>query len=316
MNAHQQDKFTELVAQFAALFAGREDAYGTGRGECIRRPLTFVNYRMHLRGDGHGLGVYPMLENDHVWFAAIDLDCPDFDFIRSLQPLIPGASWIERSRSGNAHLWVFFTEPCPAWVARGVLRKALEAGGRPNVEVFPKQDRLRPGMLGNYINLPYHGDDRPVLDPRFFPDELTLGEFVGAAHERRTEPESWERRALALGIVPPDQREALAEFGTRENVHPCAMHIYENRHSNPLVPGHRHDVLLALTKQLANWRAISEPTVRRMVHEVNEAGTVPAPVDDVDRIIDTVYNAGYTSTGCNEPLVVPYVRDDCPIAHG
>lgn len=306
----------QLTEMFAELFIGREDAYGTGRGECVRNPLTLMQYSVHLLGSGPGLGVYPIREDNTIRFAAIDLDCPDFDFVRGLQPFIPGTTWIERSRSGNAHLWAFFRESCPAWVARGILRKALEVGGRPNVEVFPKQDELREGMLGNYINLPYHGDERPIIhdDDGWQPWDCRA--WIELALAERTDPESWERRALALGVVPPDQRPQLSEFGERENVHECAMYIYEGRHERPLQPGHRHDVLFALSKQLLNWRALSQETARRMVHEVNDAGLEPAPSQEVDRWFDTVLQAGYTSTGCNEPLLADYVRPDCPIANG
>ncbi len=306
----------DLIDGFAELFQGREDAYGTGRGECIRRPLTQVQYHVHLRGDGHGLGVYPMRPDNTVRFAAIDLDCPDFDFVRDLQPFLPGFTWIERSRSGNAHLWAFFAQPCPAWVARGIMRAALEAGGRPNVEVFPKQDELREGMLGNYINLPYHGSDRPVVGHDEGYPPVPLPWFVENALAERIDPESWERRALALGIVPPEQRPALSEFGERENVHPCALYIWEGRYERPLQPGHRHDVLFALSKQLLNWRSLSQDTARRMVHEVNDAAVEPAPSAEVDRWFDTVLQARYTSTGCDEPLVREYARPDCPVANG
>src|SRR5690606_14329823 len=103
-----------------------------------------------------------------------------------------GRTWIERSRSGNAHVWVFFSEPCPAWAARGILSAATESLGRPDVEVFPKQDELRLDIdgrqpLGNYINLPYFGrTERPMIRPGA--SDYTFAEFVSAAWEQRTDP--------------------------------------------------------------------------------------------------------------------------------
>jgi hypothetical protein len=146
------------------LFSGRKDAYGTGRGQWIKREPTPDVYAEHLRGEGPGLGIAPLLDDGTVWFAAIDLDEPDFDAAREMQEFLSfGATWVERSRSGNAHVWAFFEHPIQAWIARGILREATAAIGKPAVEVFPKQDKLREGMVGNYINLPYHGDDRPIL---------------------------------------------------------------------------------------------------------------------------------------------------------
>jgi hypothetical protein len=79
-----------------------------------------------------------------------------------MQEYIPGTSFIERSRSGNAHVWVFFSEPLEAWVAMGILKEATSGGGKQHVEVFPKNHDFAKVKLGNYINLPYHGSDRPI----------------------------------------------------------------------------------------------------------------------------------------------------------
>jgi hypothetical protein len=71
--------------------------------------------------------------------------------------------YLERSRSKGWHVWVFFDAPVPARDIRRVLRHSLALAGLPaSTEVFPKQDRLGNGTrLGNYVNLPYAGGDRP-----------------------------------------------------------------------------------------------------------------------------------------------------------
>jgi len=153
------------VEQFARLFRGRTDVLGTGDKppKVQRRPVTLVDYESHLAGDGNGIGIYPMLDTNEVWFCAIDLDEPDFALAQMMMKLIPGATYLERSRSGNAHVWAFFSSPAPAWAVRTILRGATQSVGRPDVEIFPKQDGLRADMIGNFINLPYHGEDRPML---------------------------------------------------------------------------------------------------------------------------------------------------------
>jgi hypothetical protein len=179
------------------------------------------------------MGIFPMLDDNTVWFGAVDLDEPNFELARQMQTLIPGASWLERSRSGNAHVWVFFEQPAPAWAVRAVLRGATQAVGRPDVEVFPKQDRLREGMVGNYINLPLFGDERPILesgpgDPEKWWEweKRTVLEMM---YDKRQDPAAWERRARALGAVPPSEREATAEWGTQANLHRCADYIMRHR---------------------------------------------------------------------------------------
>ena len=81
-----------------------------------------------------------------------------------MQGYIPGTTWLERSRSGNAHIWVFFSEPM-----RGMGGDGAPEGGarsppaRKHVEVFPKNHDFERVKFGNYINLPYHGDERPIM---------------------------------------------------------------------------------------------------------------------------------------------------------
>lgn len=102
--------------------------------DCIHRrflPVTYDVIRNHLLGsdpqDTTGrdftIGVYPMLLDETCWFLAVDFDkaswredaqafletCKHFD--------VPAA--LERSRSGNGgHIWIFFSEPVPAVLAR------------------------------------------------------------------------------------------------------------------------------------------------------------------------------------------------------
>lgn len=156
------DKAT--VERFMALFQGLDIAFGTGRGEWVKRAPRFEDWRKHLDGVGAGMGIAPLRPDNTVMFAAIDLDEPDFDAAREMQTYIPGVTWLERSRSGNAHVWTFFREPLEAWVAMGVLKEATLAAGKNHVEVFPKNHDFSKVKLGNYINLPFHGDQRPILE--------------------------------------------------------------------------------------------------------------------------------------------------------
>lgn len=311
----------EFVAKFEALFAGRKDAFGRGKGLIERQPLTISEYAEHLAGEGSGLGVFPLRDDGTVRFAAIDLDEPNFGLARELQDFLPGQTWIEKSRSGNAHVWAFFDGDVEGWIPRGIMKSALEAMGRKNVEVFPKQDRLRPGMIGNYINLPYHGDDRPILDvyesveghlqPLLHPHE-----FLNAAFDGRNDPADWRRRSQVLGIVSPQAKPDMSEFGDRTLVHPCAIYIYEHRFDNPIREGNRAKVLFTLAKQLLNWKAITAERALEMMLDVNAAGDPPAPDREVRRIWQSVIDGQYRSTGCDDPLVRDYVRPDCPIRNG
>ena len=76
---------------------------------------------------------------------------------------------LEVSRSGlGAHVWLFFTAPVPAVTARqvgsGLLREAIAVRGRMDLSsydrLFPSQDVVQAGGLGNLIAAPLQGRAR------------------------------------------------------------------------------------------------------------------------------------------------------------
>ena len=307
---------TETVQQFASLFAGRTDAYGTGQGRWIKNPPTLDIYRNHLLGQGPGLGIAPLRDDGTVLFAAIDLDEPDFDAAFEMQGYLPGPSFVESSRSGNAHVWVFFGAPIEAWIPRGILKEAILAAGKEHVEVFPKQDRLLPGMLGNYINLPYYGKDRPIYTGASrLP--YTLEGFIESAQCGLNDRQTWLNRANWLSIGPPEARSTEhAEFGTQEQLHICADYVIDNCSINPVMPGHRAVVFFALAKQLLNCVLFDADETLRILREVNAESPEPVPDSELRRTVDNVVRGQFTSTGCDDPLFAPYAHPDCPIANG
>lgn len=312
---------------FERLFKGRTDAVGLGRGGVQRRQLHSDDYRRHLAGEV-AIGVFPMRPDNRVWFAAVDLDRPDFDLARAVAGLLPGTAYLERSRSGNAHVWVFFDSPVEAWIPRGVMRAALEVYGEPHVEVFPKQDALPPVLpgeptpLGNYINLPYYGDTRPIVwttdndDDELFP--FDAGSFVVDALEHLQSPASWRLRAEFLGIVPPAARTPSArEFGSSETLHVCAEYILEGARSGqrPIREGGRSIVFFNLAKQLLMWERLDQDDAWELLVEINEAAEPPLPKAELRRVFGNAASGRWTSTGCDDPNFLPYASPACPIAN-
>jgi len=296
------------VADFAELFSGRLDAIGSGRGGVERRRVTLDDYAAHLRGEGDGIGIFPLRDDGTVSFAAIDLDEPDFDAAQEMADLLPGVAWLERSRSGNAHIWAFFAGAIPAWVPRGIMREVLAAVGKPNVEVFPKQDRLGPDMIGNYITLPLHGKERQFLA---IPSDLA----ITLTMEARNDPADWQTRAQFLGIAPPEEREQPAVFGRQPYLHRCAERILRWARVNPVVAGHRSVVYFSVAKQLLNWEAIDEEAAWEQLQNLEAHSPDRIPERELRRIFNNAARRGFTSTGCDDPLMAPYVAPDCPIAH-
>ncbi len=153
-------------------------------------PIKDEMIARHLKGhDDHDkpfvAGVYPMLPDDQCAFLATDFDEGDWQRdVRAFTAVcrehgLPIA--IERSRSGKgAHAWLFFAESIPAIQARRLgalmitrtLDRTPDLGFKSYDRLFPSQDHLAEGGLGNLIALPLQGMARRVGNSVFIDDNL------------------------------------------------------------------------------------------------------------------------------------------------
>ena len=138
-------------------------------------PANELMIRNHLLGQDPSeptgkdftAGIYPLLLDETCWFLATDFDKRTWQedaaaFLETCQiHNVPAV--LERSRSGNGgHIWIFFSQPIPAKVARRLgsylLTRTMEQ--RPEIgfdsydRFFPSQDTLPQGGYGNLIVLP------------------------------------------------------------------------------------------------------------------------------------------------------------------
>lgn len=134
-------------------------------------PVTDDVIRRHLDPRiNRTIGIYPMLHDDTCWFLAADFDKQNWqsDVLTILEVCkhyqVPAS--LERSRSGNGgHIWVFFSEPIPASLARQLGSMMLTAAMEHRHQIgfdsydrlFPNQDTMPKGGFGNLIALPLQG---------------------------------------------------------------------------------------------------------------------------------------------------------------
>jgi len=138
--------------------------------EWTKDPVTDQDYEDHIKGL-KSIGIQPCTDEGMARFGAIDVDQYPIDrkfYLGVIQdknlPIIPILS-----KSGGLHLYVFTTRLVKAKEIRNFLEELLFVFKLPQgTEIFPKQTQLRSkdGTLsnGNFINLPYNGDDRKALN--------------------------------------------------------------------------------------------------------------------------------------------------------
>lgn len=174
----------QLVERYMDLFTGLQSQYGLytrvtekrgdgkleGQAVTHRGLVTSQLWSAHLY-NGVGLGIIVICEDNSCRFGAIDIDIYPFaDDEKTLLPLIKLIRSNDlplipiRSKSGGVQLYVFTSEPVPAWLMRERLKQwAALLGHAKNpktgieTEIFPKQAEilLDRDDSGSWINMPY-----------------------------------------------------------------------------------------------------------------------------------------------------------------
>lgn len=138
----------------------------------------------HLRGSTV-VGIYPMLSDETCRFLAMDFDKDDWEkdisAVRDVCNafMIPIA--VERSRSGKGcHAWFFFKHPISSALSRkfgtAILTSAMtrrhEIKFNSYDRLFPSQDTMPKGGLGNLIALPLQKEARERGNSEFIDDDF------------------------------------------------------------------------------------------------------------------------------------------------
>jgi hypothetical protein len=213
--------------QFFALFRGFSKAKGAyrierknakgkqvGRAVTVIDQLTEYDWKIHLDGGDPGLGVIPLDDDNNCSWGAIDVDIINLDLAETEQkikqnglPLV-----VFRSKSGGAHLIVFFQEPVPAEDVVELLGAWASVLGFGGHEIFPKQTyRANESDIGNWLNMPYYEGDNSLRYAIRDGQALSVNEFLEWVP---TQKESVENLTL------PDPKSELFEEGP-----PCLKSI-------------------------------------------------------------------------------------------
>jgi len=333
MNANGVRTTEQKLALFARFFTGRTDVYGSydpssGRSYQVKAPVTRGVLMAHLRNQ-RPYGVYLLVE-DRTRALAVDFDNDDpsqpMEFIAAAKHYgIP--AYIERRKSKGYHAWIFFEDAqTPAAKARSVARHILEEIGAPEVEVFPKHNRLdQKTTYGNFINAPLFGalvphgrtvfvDETGALKP--YPNqwdflenvktvpEVLLDEIIeindlkpnaSAEREKDGMAPAPASNARSYGLPPCAQR--MLSEGVRDSQRVAAFRLAVQLRK----AGLPRDIAIAALK---TWACKNQPD--------NGKGVITEK-----EILDQTawaYAKQYRGCGCEDPAIVPFCDPSCPLS--
>ena len=327
----------EIVKVIRRLFIIRNNAYGTRalNGDAVwqvKSSLTDAILLAHLRGTTP-VGTYSLsLDGDTKW-VCIDIDEGSFADAWELRMQCQHYSFpvlIEKSKSRGFHVWAFFQYPVPAFKARAVFRNILADVDMESVELFPKQNYLKPRGFGNFVWLPLFGylsrdglarrgrtvfvgnDNVPYPDQFEFLDNV---EFISEEDlDEIIEINELELSETAIrGEGSTKRRSPKADGhnkGDRENdfllAPPCLRRILtEGVHE-----GLRNESCFRLSILLSRI-GIPEDLGLVMVREWNLKNSPELLEDELEAAVRQGYSGRYKTYGCNN--LEAYCESSCPI---
>jgi len=317
------------VALFRTRFSGLEQVYGTydpatGHVWQVKQPVDDGVIRAHLEGR-QPYGVY-LLVQDRTRALAVDFDTPDLEgpmaFVAAAQIYgIP--SYIERSKSKGYHVWIFCeSDGLLASKGRRVVRHILEEIRQPNVEVFPKQDRLDAGSYGNFINAPLFGQlvpqGRSVFVQESDPTQPCPDQWAFLA-DVQCISESLLDQIIELNELDVPVPRPTPVAGTRSNttygLPPCAQRM--------LADGVEWDQRMACYRLARHLRRAGLPHEAALVTladwaQRNRPGNGKGRIrqDEIEAQTADAYCSPYVSCGCEDAIMQAHCDPDCPVRRG
>jgi len=294
--------------RFERLFRGSEDWYGQYEagpgGEKINAytkagPIPDEAWDRHLAGEKTGLGIVPISDAGTCYWGCIDLDDDETDHAALIQEVgglgLPFV--ICRSKSGGAHLFLFFIEPIKpvhllAKMKRwsellGLGNPADDQGRAAPLEFFPKQISLAAGQKGNWLNLPYFGGDATT---RYGVDEhgevMSLEAFLDHAESMRLTENELDVRQVQLGV----DHDAFFLDGQ-----PCLATLHRTGFAEGTRNAGLHNIGIFLKLKFPD----SWPEVLADYNENSGKIYPPLPADEVENIVRSLTRSDYVYK-CND----------------
>ena len=292
--------------RFAAIFDGLKQAYGTfevdstkangkntGKARVVREPRTTEHFEQHLAGDGAGIGIIPINENDSCKWGCIDIDEYPLDHGKLIEKIRRGniPLVICRSKSGGAHCFLFCKEWVTAKTMQSTLQHLASGLGYGGSEIFPKQIKLflDRGDIGNFLNMPYFNAEDGLRYA--FNDDgtaATLQEFFDLYEAH---------------VQTPEQLEALTQAKVENTAivdgPPCLQTLCAQKISE----GGRNNGLFSIGVYLR--KAYPDTWQDEILHHNMAYIDPPLPLNEVNLVVKQLEKKDYAYR-CSDAPIQPY----------
>jgi hypothetical protein len=268
----------------------------TGQAKTIKGPVNEDIWRKHLDGT-LGIGIVPICNDSTCTWGAIDVDQYDGLDLEELSVKILSPLVLCRSKSGGMHVYLFTNVPVAATVMRKKLALVARSLGQPNAEIFPKQDKMKDGDIGNWINMPYFSGDKSTRYCIKNGLALSVEEFVNLVSESSINSQQ------LVAYHPEDlyEEETDVEF---KDAPPCIRTLVKKG----FPPGSRNSALFSMgvfarMKFSSGWED--------KVFDYNQRFMGPGTYSEVAGIIRSLNKKSYVYRCKDQPLLSECCKDLC-----
>jgi hypothetical protein len=268
------------------------DGKADSKSFLVKAPLTTDIWEQHLKGDKI-IGCTPLVNEDRVRWGVLDVDVYQEsntieDILKSVKehnlPFV-----VCRSKSGGAHVYLFFSEEVSAANVIDKLKSFSAFFGQGACEIYPKQPKISnrkdDSKYGNWINMPYSGN--PTLQYAFDIEGKALNpeEFLTYAQSKTLSVDEFKEL-----VVPTLDVEELPEGP------PCLNYIFQNRTQ------HSESRNITLSNVAVYLKKAQPTDWKQLLTKFNRKFSEPLEDREVEAIISSYSKKDYKYQCSNQPL--------------
>jgi hypothetical protein len=267
---------------------GKQDS----RSFLVKTPLSTDIWEEHLKGEKI-IGCTPLVNEDQVKWGALDVDV--YQDTNTTEDIVAKVKEHQlpfivcRSKSGGAHVYLFFSEEVSAASVIDKLKSFSAFFGQGACEIYPKQPKISnrkdDSKYGNWINMPYSGN--PTLQYAFDDDGNFLDplKFLDLAEKKKLSKDDFNNLK-----VPKLETEELPEGP------PCLNYIFQNRTQ------HSESRNVTLANVAVYLKKAAPSDWKHLLPKYNKKFSEPLEEREVEALINSYSKKDYKYQCSSQPL--------------